>query len=158
MKYSPSGEQMENAETNIVAALMTLVTNTGLGRFSDTSTLIDNWQEAARLDSTTPPPQYIANLINDITHNVTESDMSRIVDEFQQSWNIEARLFACASCGIKAFEMGADQSCSLSIDELDSWIMSDSDRDDLLNIPIKFRYKPSYNSIVCIRVIMKYLF
>jgi hypothetical protein len=143
MKYSPSGEQMENAETNIVAALMTLVTNTGLGRFSDTSTLIDNWQEAASLDSTTPPPQYIANLINDITHNVTEADMGRIVDEFQQSWHIEARLFACASCGIKAFEMGADQSCSLSIDELDSWIISDSDRDDLITIPIKFRYKPS---------------
>jgi hypothetical protein len=139
MKYSPSSEQMENAETNIVAALMTLVTNTGLGRFSDTSTLIDNWQEAASLVSTTPPPQYIANLINDITHNVTEADMGRIVDEFQQSWNIEARLFACASCGIKAFEMGADQSCSLSIDEFDSWIMSDSDRDDLLTIPIKFR-------------------
>ena len=38
---------MENAETNIVAALITLVTNTGLGRFSDTSTLIDNWQAAA---------------------------------------------------------------------------------------------------------------
>ena len=40
---------------NIVAALMTLVTNTGLGRFFDISTLINYWQEAASLDSTTPP-------------------------------------------------------------------------------------------------------
>lgn len=139
IKYAPSADQMENAETNIVAALMTLVTNTGLGRFADASTLIDNWNEAASLNSTTSLPQYISNLINDINHNVTEVDMGRIVEEFLHSWNIEARLFACASCGIKAFEMGNDQSHSISIKELDSLLISDADRDDLLNIPLKFR-------------------
>ncbi|KAK4003710.1 hypothetical protein OUZ56_005465 [Daphnia magna] len=144
IEYAPSADQMENAETNIVAALMTLVTNTGLGRFADASTLIDNWNEAASLNSTTSLPQYISNLINDINHNVTEVDMGRIVEEFLHSWNIEARLFACASCGIKAFEMGNDQSHSISIKELDSLLISDADRDKLLNIPLKFRSMASY--------------
>lgn len=139
MKYAPSGEQMENAETNIVAALMTLVANTGLGRFPETTTLMDNWQAAANLDPAAPPPSFISNIINEVNQNVTEADMSRIVEEFLQSWNIEAKLFACASCGIKAFEMGKDQSNSISIKELDSLLISDADRDELLNIPLKFR-------------------
>ena len=139
MKYAPSGEQMENAEINVVAALMNLVTNTGLGRFPETTTLMNNWQAAANLDPNAPPPPFISNITNEINQNVTEADMSRIVEEFLMSWNIEAKLFACASCGIKAFEMGADQGHSVQIDKLSSLLMSDSDKEELLNIPLKFR-------------------
>jgi hypothetical protein len=138
-KYAPSGEQMAYSETNIVAALMTLVTNTGLGRFPETTTLIDNWQVAANLDSSTPPPPFISNIINEVNKNVTEADMSHIVEEFLQSWNIEAKLFACASCGMKAFEMGADQAHPVPIDQLSSLLMSDTDMGELLSIPLKFR-------------------
>jgi hypothetical protein len=140
MKHAPSVEQMENAETNIVAALMNLVTNTGLGRFPEITTLMDNWQAAANLDPNAPRPTIISNIINEVNQNVTEDDMSRIVEEFLQSWNIEAKLFACASCGMKAFEMGTDQAHSVPIDQLSSLLMSDTDIEELLSIPLKFRY------------------
>ena len=64
---------------------MTLVTNTGLGHFSETTTLMDNWQAAANLHPAAPPPTFISNIINDVNQNVTEADVSRIVEEFLQS-------------------------------------------------------------------------
>ncbi|EFX64428.1 LOW QUALITY PROTEIN: hypothetical protein DAPPUDRAFT_266418 [Daphnia pulex] len=92
-----------------------------------------------KLDPNAPRPTIISNIINEVNQNVTEDDMSRIVEEFLQSWNIEAKLFACASCGMKAFEMGADQAYSVPIDQLSSLLMSDTDMEELLSIPLKFR-------------------
>lgn len=119
LKYAPSAEQMKNAETNVFAALMSLVPNTRLC-FLDTSTLMDNWQTGATFNSNLPLPQYISNIVSKITHNVIKVDMDRIVEKFLQSCIKEARRFNCASCGMKAFKIRFNQSHFMPIEELDS--------------------------------------
>ncbi len=139
MKYAPSSEQMENAERDPVAALMTLATNTGLGRFQDTSKLIDNWSTAVDANPFDTPLHYVSNVGKEIAENLTEQDNGQIVKQFLESWNIEAALFACGSCGIKAFEMGTNKCYSVPLTQLNSLLISDTDKKDLLTIPSQYR-------------------
>ena len=139
MKYPPSTEQMANAEREPVAALMNFVTNTGLRRFSHTSQLIDNWSTEENRDPSQPVPDYIFNLANEVTANVSQTDINRIVQQFLEAWNIEAKLFACASCGIKEFEMGEAQSHQVPLHQLEKLLLSKEEVENLEKIPPKFR-------------------
>lgn len=139
MKYQPSSQQMANAERDPITALLTLVTNTGLGRFADTAELIDNWPTAAASQPSQNPPDYFHNLRKEISDNITEEDGGKIVANFLESWNIEAKLFACASCGVKQFEMGNALSHSVPLHELKSLIMSDDKVVELNNILAEYR-------------------
>ncbi len=100
-----SNTQLLHFESDLEAALLNLVLNTGLERVRNTKNLISSW-EIAEYDPQ-PSPQYIVNLSNEVLNNVTESDLGRIFDNFIRDWNIEASLFSCASCEVKAFEMGS---------------------------------------------------
>ena len=83
-----SNTQLLHFESDLEAALLNLVLNTGLERVRNTKNLISSW-EIAEYDPQ-PSPQYIVNLSNEVLNNVTESDLGRIFDNFIRDWNIEA--------------------------------------------------------------------
>ncbi len=78
LEHSPSPQQMMHAETDPVAALMTLVTNTGHGRFADTTRITDNWSAVAQMNETQDIPDYIQNLRKEIEENVTKENTGPI--------------------------------------------------------------------------------
>lgn len=143
MHHAPSAEQMINAEHDPVVALMTMATNSGLGRFSSTTHLVNDWDAATQLlfgeDNATRLPQYIADLKSEIQENVTEDDHARIVEEFLQHKNSAASLFACGSCGVKTFRMGSVMQHTISVDQLSSLLMSTEEVAMLESIPSEFR-------------------
>ncbi len=139
MEHSPSPQQMMHAESDPIAALMTLVTNTGHGRFADTNRITDNWSAVAQMNESQGIPDYIQNLRKEIEENLTKENTGHVFDNFIQAWDIEAKLTACASCGIKAFEMGSVQFHQIPLHQLDSLLMSDETKEDLMSISAEFR-------------------
>ena len=118
---------------------MNFVISTGLLRFSHTSQLINNWSTEANRDPSQPVLNYIFNLTNEVTANVTQTDINRIVQKFLEAWNIEAKLFACARCGIKEFEMGEAQSHLIPLHQLEKLLLSKEEVENLEKNPPKFR-------------------
>jgi hypothetical protein len=70
MIHPPTSDQLLHFESDPIAALMNLITNTGLDRFRDADHLADNWKHAA--SNPQPPPGYLTNLSEEIISNVTE--------------------------------------------------------------------------------------
>jgi hypothetical protein len=137
MIYPPSKEQLADAERNPEAALMNLVTNTGLARFRDTSRIIDNWSVVH--DAQEIIPDYVEHINQELQSNIENQEFKRILKDFLNDWNIEAELFACASCGVKAFEMGSCHRHHVPLQQLDSLLMSEEEIETLEKIPEEYR-------------------
>lgn len=137
MIYPPTKEQLAEAEKTPVAALMNLVTNTGLARFRDATMIIDNWTAAH--DTQLIIPDYRLHIAQELQSNITNPEFKRILNDFLKDWNIEARLFACASCGVKAFEMGTCHRHHVPLELLDSLLMSTEEIETLHKLPQQYR-------------------
>jgi hypothetical protein len=138
MTHPPTDEQLLHFESDPVAALMNLITNTGLDRFRDSDHVIDNWGDAV-LDPK-PPPDYLTNLAKEIISNVTEDDLGVIAEKFLSNWDIEAQMLACASCGVKDFAMGPSKFHTVSLEQLSKLLISKPEVMKLENIPEELRY------------------
>jgi hypothetical protein len=133
-----TSDQLLHFESDPIAALMNLITNTGLDRFRDADHLLDNWKHAA--SNPQPPSSYLTNLSEEIIRNVTEANRGVIADNFLKDWDIEAQMFGCASCGMKDFTMGPTKFHAVSLDQLSRLLISALEVIELERIPEKFRY------------------
>nr|CAH0112399.1 unnamed protein product [Daphnia galeata] len=103
--HPPTSDQFFHFESNSIAALMNLITNTGLiGRFRDADNLINNWRHGSF--DPQPPPNYLTNLSEEIISNVTEVNLGVIAEKNLKNWDIEAQILGCAISGVKDFDMG----------------------------------------------------
>lgn len=100
--------------------------------------MFDNWSEAA-LDPN-PLPDYLNNLAQEIISNVTEEDLAVISETFLSNWDIEAQMLACASYGIKDFDMGSSKFHTVSLDQLSKLLFSKQEIIELENISEEYRY------------------
>jgi hypothetical protein len=143
MKEMPSKELLVNAEKDPTSALMALATNSGLGRFLDSSQLIREWrliEPNTVLNEEEEMPGYITNLIAELSKNVTLTDYGRIFQEFQNHWNLTADLVACASCGMKSYQMGEDSHHKVALEEVNCVQMSKENVQTLETYPQEYRY------------------
>nr|CAH0098455.1 unnamed protein product [Daphnia galeata] len=142
MIHPPTSDQLLHFESDPIAALMNLITNTGLDRFRDADHLADNWKHAA--SNPQPPLGYLTNLSEEIISNVTEANLGVIAEKFLKDWDIEAQMFGCASCGMKDFAMGPAKFHAVSLDQLSRLLISAPEVIELERIPEKFRPVVSY--------------
>ena len=133
-----TSDQLLHFESDPIAALMNLITNTGLDRFRDADHLLHNWKHAA--SNPQPHSSYLTNLSEEIISNVTEANRGVIADNFLKDWDIEAQMFGCASCGMKDFTMGPTKFHAVSLDQLSRLLISAPEVIELESIPEKFRY------------------
>ena len=143
MKEMPSKELLVNAEKDPTSALMALATNSGLGRYFDSSPLIREWrliEPNTVLNEEEEMPGYITNIITELSKNVTLTDYGRIFQEFQNHWNLTADLVACASCGMKSYKMGEDRHHKVKLDEVSCVQMWKENVQTLETDPQEYRY------------------
>lgn len=141
MVYAPSTNQLESVERDPITALMAMATNSGLGRFSGISELMENWQEVAGLRPDEDiPPSYVTELNSQIRENVTEADTGRIVDNFHERFHLDAYLLACGSCGQKTYSLGTVHHHPVLLTDLSSLKMSIKELATLLALPAEYRY------------------
>lgn len=151
MKHMPSKDMLVNAEQDPTCALMALATNSGLGRFLDSSQLIREWDmvdQGTPLSEEEKMPSYIRNLMTELCNNVTTADHGRIFEEFQHHWNLTADLVACASCGMKSYQTGEERHHIVSLNDVTCLQISTEYVQILASYPQQYRYSFSYFHIM----------
>jgi hypothetical protein len=126
MKHSPTSQQLYKSESDITAALMNMATNTGLGRFPEAAKLHEEW-DRLKADGVDPNiiPEHLSSLVYEIENEFTIDDQSRIIRTFQKLIDLDASLFSCASCGVRAFQMGDVKYHQVPLSELTILCYSD---------------------------------
>lgn len=145
-KGTPSAKQLKDFEKDPSTALMALATNSGLGRFSETRYLHVNPLE--------DKSDLIESLKEEISDNLRMSDKEEIVNKFQQKFNVNAMLIACACCGIREYVMGNTKYFFIPIEELAILKLTDEQITSQSTIPQQYKpvisvYKASRTSKIC---------
>jgi len=116
----PTAKQLKEAERDPNTALLSFAINSGLGRFSDAEHLhsIFELMQDPEYDSSVVPEEFKA-LVAEIESEIVLVDTERIVRQHNIDVNKSATLTACASCGMRAFDMGTVHHSRIPIAQLD---------------------------------------
>jgi len=147
MKTCPTALQLKDIEHDPVIALMSFAVNSGHARFIGAEHLHRTFDDPnnAEYDNSIVPQQF-KNLIAEIEREITDESEERIVTDYLQAINRSARLVTCASCGMKAFEMGDVKHHVMAVSSLDILRCSQEKIDVINSAPCEYRY-PNYKSI-----------
>lgn len=142
MKHSPTGKQLQKSELNIIAALMNMATNTGLGRFPEAAKLHEEW-DRLKVDGVDPVAilEHLASLVSEIENEFTIDDKGRIIRAFQKLIDLDALLISCASCGVRSFEMGDEKHYDSPLSDLDVLCYKEEQILSLMKIEENIRYR-----------------
>lgn len=157
-------------ETNPITALIAFATNSGLERYPNIYGL-HNSPSDANNESIQSNDNYIVENGSDHNSNNTpelelqnenESEIIKLIEQiktetlqieevqerifldFRKEWNSQAILMACASCGIRALQLGNVEYKNYDIVKLDILKYSPEQTTELLQIPEKYRRAISY--------------
>lgn len=141
MKTCPTALQLKDIEHDPVIALMSFAVNSGHARFIGAEHLHRTFDDpnSAEYDSYIVPEQF-KNLIAEIEQEITDESEERIVTDYLQAINKSARLVTCASCGMKAFEMGDVRHHVMPVSSSDVLRCSQEKIDVINSTPCEFRY------------------
>lgn len=95
-KLAPTAEQLKNFERDPRVALLACASNSGQGRFLATD----------QNDLLNGSPIAIKQIKEEIEKNLKKEDFGYIFRKFQSQFDKNAKLVACACCGVRCFEMG----------------------------------------------------
>jgi hypothetical protein len=140
MKTCPTALQLKDIEHDPVIALMSFAVNSGHARFIGAEHLHRTFDDAnnAENDSSIVPKQF-KNLIAEIEREITDESEERIVSDYLQAINRSARLVTCASCGMKAFEMGDVKHHVMPVSSLHVLRCSEEKTQEINSTPLPFR-------------------
>ncbi|KAK4027482.1 hypothetical protein OUZ56_016529 [Daphnia magna] len=141
--HEPTIQQLKQFERDPVTALVSLAINSGHNRFRAASRLYNN---SNTLDLENPDTlQILQTIAEEIEAGFTDDGRNRrarIVKTFQHAVDLKAQLFGCASCGIRTFQMGTEES-TLYHDEdilqLPKLQLSPDEVRRLTSVPVDFR-------------------
>ena len=85
-------------------------------------------------------PEQFKNLIAEIEREITDESEERIVTDYLKVINRSAKLVTCASCGMKAFEMGDVKHHVMLVSSLDVLCCLQEKIDVINSTPCQFRY------------------
>ena len=142
MKTCPTALQLKDIEHDPVIALMSFAVNSGHARFIGAEHLHRTFDDThnTEYDISIVPEQF-KNLVAEIEQEITDESEERIVTDYLQAINRSARLVTCASCGMKAFEMGDVKHHVMPVSSLDVLRCSQEKIDVINSTPCEFRYK-----------------
>lgn len=144
MIYPPSSQQLLKMERDPVAALLNMATNSGLGRFPETDYLfLEDFNNNKVTDQI---PAHLKSLASEIENNISDEDRRRIVKDFLQAWDISAPLYACACCGVRAYEMGKTKFHQSTLEDVCPLQFTQEQVGHLQRIPEIYRYHPLQNT------------
>lgn len=140
MRTCLTTEQLKEAERDPIAALLSFAINSGLGRYSDADHLhtVFELMKNPDFDSSVVPSEF-KKLVAEIEAEVTMADTERIVREYNAEINKTATLKACASCGMRAFDMGKVHHFVKPISELNILLCSEERKQEIQHIDREFR-------------------
>ena len=128
----------ENFERDPSSALLCMAINTGLARFSLTSHLFK--EASVFVDSNDLETlQKIESLRSEIQENFSPATRGPIFEKFQERINTRANLIGCASCGMRAFQMGDVKYKVRPVSEMKSLLLTAEQLLELQAIPIAYR-------------------
>ena len=142
MKKQPTTEQLQHRETDALSALMSFMTDTGLGRMKKMKNLHEELIKIRNEESDgSEVPEDFKDLIEEIQEENSASNLSRIISSFKNKINKQARLSCCAACGMKNFEMGNHHFHPTKLSDLDVLAFTKTEIEELYTIDEKYRYK-----------------
>jgi hypothetical protein len=111
---------IKKTERDPVMALLSFAVNSGLGRFSNADQLqtVFELMKDPNYDSSVVPEEF-KSLVAEIESEIVLSDTERIVLQHNIDVNKSAPSTACASCGMRAFDMGTVHHSRIPITQLD---------------------------------------
>ncbi len=118
-KGTPSFQQLKHFERDPSIALLTMAVNSGQSQFAKVNLLHSH--TSAEVEE-----QTVQCLKEEIESNLKPSDLGVIVDQFQAAFDKNCELQGCASCGVRAYQMGNVNYEELNIDTLDVLKLSDN--------------------------------
>ena len=121
MLNEPSSDQLKDRDGDAISARMAFATDTGLGRMHDAEHLhyeLDQIKNGM-IDGHDIPPKF-KNLKSEIEKENNPKNLERIVQSFKRKISRFAKLKACASCGIRNFEMGQCKFYETKLSQLDA--------------------------------------
>jgi len=137
MKRNPTSQELANFERNPIAALLSLFRNTGLNRFKMARALYGKSNKIDTSDEITK--EVIGMLAREVKKDFKASEWGRIVNQFQNNFNLMADLKSCACCGMRSFEMGSTKYIEISIGKLAVLKYSTEQTAYLNSIPIQYQ-------------------
>jgi hypothetical protein len=112
--------------------------NTGLARFSSASHLYK--EKRVLLDpNDMETRQKIESLRSEIEENFSPNMRGTIFEKYREKINTRADLIGCASCGMRAFEMGDVKFSFRPVPEMKSLLLNAEQMSELQAIPIQYR-------------------
>lgn len=140
MKNAPTTEQLQQRENDALSALLSFMTDTGLGRMKK---MKDLHKELVKLKNGetdgSEVPEEFKSLIEEIQAENSTSNFSRIITSFKKKINKQARLSCCAACGMKNYEMGKQHFHTTKLSDLDVLAFTTAEIEELNAIEEKYR-------------------
>ena len=140
MKNGPTTEQLKHRETDALSALISFMTDTGLGRMTKMKDLHKEFAKFKSGESDgSEVPEEFQELIEEIEQENSTSNLSRIISSFKNKINKQARLSCCAACGMKNFDMGNHHFHTTKISDMEVLSFTQTEMDELYKIKDKYR-------------------
>lgn len=120
MHGDPTEEQLKERDGDALSAQVAYAVDSGLGRMKDASSLhnvLDNIREKGN-DTSSNLPQEYQSLTKEIKKENNPENLQRIVHSFKKKIDRQAKLLACAACGMRHFNMGSNRFSETKISHL----------------------------------------
>ena len=140
MKNAPTTEQLQQRENDALSALLSFMTDTGLGRMKKMKDLHKQLVKLKNGETDgSEVPEEFKSLIEEIQAENSTSNLSRIITSFKKKINKQARLSCCAACGMKNYEMGNQHFHPTKLSDLDVLAFNTAEIEELNAIEEKYR-------------------
>ena len=120
---------MAGFERDARVALLACAANSGQGRFL----------QSDHEDILNQNPSKINEIKKEIEDNLSQGEIGKIFKRFAADFDKNAALSACASCGVRAFEMGEVKMFQFHLEMLSHLQLDDDQRTAYLNLPEQYR-------------------
>ena len=126
---APTSHQLAEFERDPKIALLACAANSGQGRFLQTDHDFIITNNDAK----------IKEIKKEIENNLKKEDIGKIYENFVSTFNKDAKLFACGSCGMRGFEMGDTKTKCYHIESLQHLILTKDQEAEYLKLPEDYR-------------------
>jgi hypothetical protein len=84
-------------------------------------------------------PEKFKRLVAEVESEIVMADTERIIRQHNIDINKAASLTACASCGMRTFDMGMIHHCRIPLSQLDILMCTEEQKSKILNTDEEFR-------------------
>lgn len=145
LKTMPSAQELEDFERVPKAALLSLAVNSGQSRFAILPSLFSEIASGNHIFDEPEAIQNMENLEVEIKREAREENLENIYQRFQQAFDKNAPLKACACCGTRTYDMGNENFYLIDLKELHVLRLSTEQRSRIEAINHRSRRAFSYS-------------